>query len=376
VIQKKILDLLPKKEVISHFTATRSGGFMEIVQPNLRFEISAVSRVLPESATITNLEILKNFPRTADKSHAFLEKFAEKIGEEFGFHQRYWCHKPWEPLDASRELTAESLAIRCVKKLLATYKPETIQAYLLGSTTNKRFTGSQAAAVLGELGISAPAYDLKTGCSTSLSTLHMAYALMALGYKNVLLSCAETLSKVIDPENEKTWIGLADGAASLFLEKKNTGSFTVEKTFFSTDGQFVDAYTTKGVFPPTQQQLETVGYHLMGDEHLLRELAYSRYTKMLKHLLPTENDKKEITWIIPHQVSRKLIDQLLDENQLGNKTIIWDADSIGNIGGSSIVYTLARAVEEQIFDRPGKILLMSVGGGLSYAAQILRYHKT
>ena len=348
---------------------------MEILKPNLRFEIKASSRVLPDSEPITNVDILRNFPRTSDKSQAFLEKFAEKIGEEFGFHNRYWAHKPWEPLDQSRELTAESLAILSVKKLLEHYKPETIQAYLLGSTTNKRFTGSQAAAVLGALGVNAPAYDLKTGCSTSLSTLHLAYALMAFGYKNILLTCAETLSKVIDPENEKTWIGLADGAASLFLEKSDTGSFTVEKSFFSTDGQYVDAFTTKGVFPPTQKQMETVGYHLIGDEALLKELAYSRYTEMLKELLATQEERDAITWVIPHQVNRKLIDQLLDENQLSNKTVLWDASTIGNIGGASIVYTLARAVEEKIFDRSGKILLMSVGGGLSYAAQVLQYHK-
>lgn len=349
---------------------------MDILQPNIRFDISAASRVLPESGPITNLNILQNFPRTADKSQAFLEKFAEKIGEEFGFHQRYWCHKPWESLDNSRELTAESLAISSVKKIFETVKPETIQAYLLGSTTNKRFTGSQAAAVLGEIGLNAPAYDLKTGCSTSLSTLHLAYALMALGYKNVLLSCAETLSKVIDPENEKTWIGLADGAASLFLEQSDTGSFSIEKTFFSTDGQYVEAFTTQGVFPPTQEQLDTVGYHLLGDEALLKELAYSRYTQMLKSLFTTPKERNEITWVISHQVNRKLIDQLLEENQLTNKTVLWDADLIGNIGGSSIVYTLARAVEERLFDRAGKILLMSVGGGLSYAAQVLQYHKT
>jgi 3-oxoacyl-[acyl-carrier-protein] synthase-3 len=348
---------------------------MDILQPNICFDISAASRILPDSGPVTNLDILKNFPRTADKSQAFLEKFAEKIGEEFGFFNRYWCHKPWEPLDESRELTAESLAISCVKKLFETHKGETIQAYLFGSTTNKRFTGSQAAAVLGALGLNAPAYDLKTGCSTSLSTLHLAYALMAFGYKNVLLSCAETLSKVIDPENEKTWIGLADGAASLFLEKSDTGAFTVEKSFFSTDGKYVEAFTTKGVFPPTQEQMETVGYHLIGDETLLKELAHSRYTQMLKNLFPTEADKKAITWVIPHQVNRQLIDQLLDENQLTNKTVLWDADTIGNIGGASIVYTLARAVEEGVFDRSGKILLMSVGGGLSYAAQILQYHK-
>ncbi|WP_454784395.1 3-oxoacyl-ACP synthase III family protein [Legionella sp. WA2024007413] len=349
---------------------------MEILHPNIRFDITAASRVLPDAPPITNLEILQNFPRTAEHSLAFLEKFAEKIGEEFGFYSRYWCHKPWESLDKSRELTAESLATEAVKKLFANYTLPKIHAFLLGSTTNKRFTGSQAAAVLGGLEIDAPAYDLKTGCSTSLSTLHLAYALMALGYPNVMVSCAETLSKVIDPENEKTWIGLGDGAAALVIEKKEAGAFTIEKTFFSTEGKYVEAFTTQGVFPPTVEQIDTIGYHLIGDESLMKELAYAKYTQMLAHLLPTEEDKKAITWIIPHQVNRKLITELLQENQMMDKTIIWDSDTIGNIGGASILYSLARAIEEKIFDRSGKILMMSVGGGLSYAGQVLQFHKS
>ena len=348
---------------------------MEILSPNIRFDITAASRVLPDSPPITNLDILQNFPRTSGHSLSFLEKFAEKIGEEFGFYSRYWCHKRWEPLDKSKAITAESLAIDAVQKLFAQFTPSKIHAFLLGSTTNKRFTGSQAAAVLGSLGIDAPAYDLKTGCSTSLSTLHLAYALMALGYSNVLVSCAETLSKVIDPENEKTWIGLADGAAALFMEKKETGAFTIEKSFFSTEGKYVEAFTTQGIFPPTKEQIDSIGYHLIGDESLMKELAYAKYKQMLAHLLPTKEDRNAITWIIPHQVNRKLITQLLQENDMINQSIIWDSDTIGNIGGASVLYSLARAIEEKVFDRPGKILMMSVGGGLSYAAQVLQFHN-
>lgn len=147
------------------------------------------------------------------------------------------------------------------------------------------------------------------------------------------------------------------------------------KRVFSTDGQYVNAFTTQGVFPPTHEQIDSVGYHLVGDETLMKELAYSRYMQMLDNLLPTEKEKNEITWVIPHQVNRKLIDQVLHESHLNNKTIIWDADTIGNIGGASVLYTLARAVEEKLFDRSGKILLMSVGGGLSYAGQVLNYQK-
>lgn len=344
---------------------------MQIITPNISFNITATSRVLPEHNPITNLDILQHFPRTADKTLKFQQTFAEKIGEEFGFHTRYWCHKPWEPLDDSRHLTAESLAMASVQKIIDQSPSLPIDAYLLGSTTNKRFTGSQAAAVLGSFNRDAPAYDLKTGCSTSLATLNLAYALMAVGYKNILISCAETLSKVIDPKNEKTWIGLADGAASLALEQHEQGKFTVEKSFFSTAGKYVDAYTTQGIFPPTAHELETIGYHLQGDEQILRELAYQKYTEMITAILPTAEERQNIRWVIAHQVNRKLIDHILAEQQLSHAIVIWDSDQIGNIGGASIAYTLARAVEEGIFVNSGKILLMSVGGGLSYAAQVI-----
>lgn len=347
---------------------------MQILTPNLSFNINAASRVLPDSGLITNLDILQHFPRTADKSLQFQQAFAQKIADEFGFNTRYWCHKPWEPLDSSRELTAESLAIASVNKLFAQTPSLAIDAYLLGSTTNKRFTGSQAAAVLGHFNKDAPAYDLKTGCSTSLATLHLAYALMALGYQQIVLTCAETLSKVIDPTNEKTWIGLADGAASLALECTDQGAFTIEKSFFSTQGAYVEAYTTQGIFPPTHHELDNVGYHLQGDEQLLKELAYAKYCQLIQGLLPTSAERDEIRWIITHQVNRKLIDLVLGEHGLSNQGLIWDADQIGNIGGASVVYTLARAVEDNIFSQPGKILLMSVGGGLSYAGQIIRYN--
>lgn len=159
-----------------------------------------------------------------------------------------------------------------------------------------------------------------------------------------------------------------------FWKKVKRVHFLLKRPFFSTEGKYVDAFTTQGVFPPTQEQLDTIGYHLVGDETLMKELAYNKYKHMLAHLLPTEEDRKSITWIIPHQVNRKLITQVLQEHHMMNKTIIWDADLIGNIGGASILYSLARAVEEKIFDRSGKILLMSVGGGLSYAGQILQFH--
>lgn len=337
----------------------------------LRFDLKEAAFVVPSTSPISNFDVFKHFPRTADLSEAVQIKMAEMITQEFGFHQRYWVHLPWNALDDASE-TSESLAIKVLATLFDSYPEQAIDAFILGSTTNTRYSGSQATSVLGKFAITCPAYDFKAGCSTSLAAFSLAYGLMALGYSKILVCCAETMSKIIDPDNEKTWLGVADGAAALLFEHSDAGRFCVEKSLFSTDGRHVDAYTTRGQLPPTAHILENEGYFLRGDDHLLRDLAQEKYTEMLD-LLFKDIDKSEIQWIISHQVNRRLIDELIERYMLHHAQLLWDADKIGNIGGASIAYTLARALQEGRFNKTGKILMMSVGGGLSFATQLVSF---
>lgn len=344
---------------------------MKFLSPMIRFELKETAFVLPPSPPISNFDIFKHFPRTAGHSESFQKKMAAMIAQEFDFHQRYWSHCPWETLDEASE-TSETLAANALAKLFSAYPEKTVDAFVLGSTTNTRYSGSQATSVLGKFEITCPAYDFKAGCSTSLAAFSLAYGLMALGYKKVLVCCAETMSKIIDPNNEKTWLGVADGAAALLFEHSDSGRFCIEKNLFSTDGRYVDAYTTRGQLPPTATTLEKDGYFLRGDEQLLKQLAEEQYDAMLE-LLFKEIDKNEIQWIIPHQVNRRLINELIARHDLHHAQLLWDADKIGNIGGASISYTLSRAIHEGLFNKTGKILMMSVGGGLSFATQLLSY---
>jgi 3-oxoacyl-[acyl-carrier-protein] synthase III len=345
---------------------------VKIITPKLKFNISQANCYLP-GEPISNLDILKRFPRTANKPVKMLTKFAEKLGEEFGFYRRYWCAKPWESLDEARDTNSESIGLIATKPLFESLPAKSLDAFVFGSTTNKRYTGSQACAILGACGVEAPTWDIKAGCSTSLASLHLAYGLLGLGYEQIIVSCAETLSKVIDKANEKTWLGLADGSAAIHLTKEEKGRFCVESVLYSTAGQYVDAYTTQGHLPPTHDELNSYGYVLQGDETLLKGLAYEKYTQMLEKLFQDEASRKAIRWIIPHQVSRKLIDRIMLEQKFHHADLIWHADKIGNVGGASIVYSLAKAFNEGVFDQDGKILMMSVGGGLSFAAHIIDY---
>lgn len=347
---------------------------MRVLTPNIKLNVRSVGRAWPAGHPVTNLDLLKSHSETHDKDPEFLNQLDMRIRRGFGFNQRYLSRFPGSSIVSKTEETSESLAFASVKRALKSIPLNSIESFVLGSTTTCRYTGSQATSILGRMGLEVPAYEIKAGCSTSLASLHFAQALLLQGYKNVLVSCAETLSKVINPKVRETWFGLADGAAALLLESApNQGQIEILKSFYSTDGKYVDLYTTKGSLPPHQEALEQGGYYLSGDSAQLKEIAKSKYLKMIEALLPSSQERKEVNWIIPHQVNRLLIEEVCKETEVFGK-LLWSAEEFGNLGGASVLFTLAEAIEKRVFQKGDQVLMMSVGGGLSFAAQLWRIH--
>ena len=128
--------------------------------------------------------------------------------------------RPWlDPAStgAKRRRTSHAEALRVGDAGKAGRRPSLL---IHGTTTTSRYTGSQAAAILGRLGVVAPAYDVKAGCSTSLAALHMAVAFLRCRLSRTWRSaCAETLSRVMHPDVRETWFGLADGGAALWMDR-------------------------------------------------------------------------------------------------------------------------------------------------------------
>jgi 3-oxoacyl-[acyl-carrier-protein] synthase-3 len=197
----------------------------------------------------------------------------------------------------------------------------------------------------------------------------MAVAFLVAGSADVAVACAETLSKVVHPEVRETWFGLADGGAAVWLERNDTApDFVVRTSYFSTDGRHADLYTTRGQLPPTVEAVEAMGYRLEGDKEALAALSRTHYAAMLDLLFPSSS-LADVNWIVPHQVNRALIDDVLHPRAT-RATVVWDAREYGNLGGASVLFSMARCLTQRIFAPGDRILLMSVGGGLSAAAQI------
>jgi 3-oxoacyl-[acyl-carrier-protein] synthase III len=336
---------------------------------NVRVRILGVGRAVPAGPAVSNVALLSLDDALKSKGRDFLEKMGARIESKYGVAERFLTRRPWlagaDTGDTSEDLAFEAL------KLAVCGKTRAAPSLLVhGTTTTSRYTGSQAAAILGRLGVVAPAYEVKAGCSTSLASLHMAVAFLGAGYSDVAVACAETLSKVMHPDVRETWFGLADGGAAIWLDTSDPSpDFAITRSYFSTDGRHVDLFTTRGRLPPTPGDLEARGYCLQGDKDELALVSREHYAAMLDLLFPSSSLLAEVDWIIPHQVNRELIGDVL-RGRATRATIVWDAREFGNLGGASVLFSLARCIERGVFKTGDRILLMSVGGGLSSAAQV------
>ena len=342
---------------------------MKIIEPHLHFRFIGFGRAWPEGPAVSNMDLLKTHPTFKDFGETKLRMMSDRIAKEIGFSTRYLSHMPGTPFKSTEE-TTETLATKATRQAVGS-KAQDIEVFIHGTTTTRRYAGSQASSIMGSLDVVCPAYETKAGCSTSLACLHMAYSMLNFGYKNVLVTTAETMSKVAHPEKRDDWFGMADGAGSVWIEKSDEKNAQVKvlKSLFSTNGKLVDLYTTPGDLPPRQEEIDKNGYFLNGNAQVLRQHAKEHYLKMLNALLPTEAEKKSIRWIVPHQISRVLSEEVKKEVGFEGE-FLWSADKFGNIGGSSVIFTLAEGLENGIFKSGDRVLLMSVGGGLSFAAQL------
>jgi 3-oxoacyl-[acyl-carrier-protein] synthase-3 len=340
-----------------------------VIDARVNVRVRGAGRAVPAGPALTNVDLLSLDADLRNRDAAFLGELGARIESKFGVSRRYLAHQPWRPRPDRGE-SSEDLAFEALKAAVGE-TPGTGPSLLVhGTTTSSRYTGSQAAAILGRLGLVAPAFEIKAGCSTSVASLHMAVAFLLAGYPDVAVACAETLSRVMHPAIRETWFGLADGGAAVWLERDNVSpDFAITRSMFSTDGQHVDLFTTRGLLPPTVDEIQANGYSLDGDKDRLGVLARARYTEMLDELFSETYPLSDVDWIVPHQVSRMVIDDVLRSRDC-RAAVAWDALEVGNLGGASVLYSLARCLEQGVF-RPGdRILLMSVGGGLSSGAQI------
>lgn len=323
---------------------------------------------------LTNEDVLRRIAALGGRrpSPAQLAFAAAALESEHGLSRRAWTHEVGEPLRHDQELTSVDLGADAAARALqdAGVAPGRVQAVLCATSSPHRMTSTVSAAIAARLGLGGMALDTRAGCAAGLFALSTAALYVAAGVEPILLVATETFSKVIPPQHKDAVMSLGDGAGALVLGE---GSGALLAAALETDGTLAHLVNTPGPMPPTVEDVEAGRYHLDGVPEGLRTVIPARYVAALRAALGRAGlSVADLDAYVPHQVGRQVVEKVIAELGIPPEKAWIAPGRHGNVGAAGVLVALAEAREAGRC-RPGqRVALASVGGGLSWAAAILR----
>ncbi len=317
-----------------------------------RGRIAGVGGYLPEKI-VTNHDLEKKI----DTNHDW-------IVQRTGIEQRH--------VAAEGQMTSD-LALRAAQKALnnAQCTAADIDAVIVATTTPDYTFPATAVKVQASLGMrpGTVAFDVQAVCSGFVYALAIANNFIASGQmQRILVIGAETMTRLLDWNDRTTAILFGDGAGAVVLEACEDGR-GILSTHLHADGTQQELLHTTGG-PSFNGQ---VGTMVMEGREVFRH-AVQRLAEVVDETLAANGlDKSAVTWLVPHQANKRIIDATAEKLGLPTERVILTIGQHGNTSAASVPLALAHGVEQGAF-KPGDLLLLeAMGAGLTWGAALVRW---
>lgn len=248
---------------------------------------------------------------------------------------------------------------------------------IVGTATPDFFTPSVSCMVQGKLGASkAMAFDLSAACSGFVYSVDVADSFIRAGKaKNVLVICAETLSRIIDYTDRSTCVIFGDGAAAaVFQASEQEGVLTTYMRANGTLGECLKAQCLP-VEDPLAQGPRAVCDHRflkMAGSDVFRFTA-SAVPEAIDAVLHQANmTADQIDWFVLHQANIRILQMVTTRYGLDPKKVYVNIDRYGNTSGVSVALCLDEMRKNGQLKAGQHIVISGFGGGLTYGAALIR----
>jgi len=222
------------------------------------------------------------------------------------------------------------------------------------------------------------AFDLNAACAGWLYALEVGRAFIRSGTaKNLLVVTAELLSRITNPQDHNTAFLFGDGAGAAVLTSGDSGHLLHRIGISGDANQYEVIQRTGGgalkpVPDPTGHDLDT--FFLQMDGPAVFRHATKAFSEQINETLAREGLKPEdIAWVVPHQANDRILRAVSKRVGIPYDKFIVTISKFGNTSAASVSMALGWAAEEGLFTEGDKILLCSVGAGLTFAGGLLEW---
>lgn len=317
-----------------------------------RSVILATGSYLPEKI-LTNKDIEKLVDTTDDW-----------IVQRTGIRERH--------IAAPGQATSD-MAIQAARRALEAsgLTPNDIDGVIVATTTPDRSFPSVAVCVQAALGLRAgPAFDVQAVCSGFVYALSVADSFLRTGVmKRVLVVGAEKMSSLLNWEDRTTCVLFGDGAGAVILEAQTESDSGILSTHLYADGKFRDLLYTDGGTSTTG----TSGHIIMHGKEVFKN-AVTLMSEIVQEVLDRNTiTSDQIDWLVPHQANLRIIAGTAEKLNMSMEKVVVTVDKHGNTSAASIPLALDTAVRDGRIQRGQMLLLEALGGGLTWAAALIKY---
>ena len=288
---------------------------------------------------------------------------SEAIRKRTGIENRYWI---------SEDETVQTLAVKAARNLLETegLQVSDLDAIICSTGTPLTMTPSLACQVLHALSpekgeVMLQAHDVNAACSGYLYALQSAYDILSNDpSKKVMVITAETLSPMVNHDDQKTMALFGDAAtASLVSCEQRPGNIGIK---LSRPVLAATGVEEKILYVPNMGSGEFVEMEGL----TVFKLAVRKMIDMLDNACRANGiTADELDKIVPHQANERIIEAIRKTIKCPPEKMFNHIRKYGNTSSNTIPIALAELIPEM--DSNTRIGLTAFGGGFTFGAAVI-----
>ena len=256
--------------------------------------------------------------------------------------------------------------------------PADIDLMIVATVTPEQPIPHTGAFVGETLGLQCGSFDLNAACAGFVYELVVGASMVQMGYDHVLVVGAETLSRIIDPDDRTTTVLFGDGAGAAVLaptardagharlgprlrrlgRRRCSRSPPAAAGCPTSAATVADARALPEDGGPRGVPARGARRRRVGDGH-----ARARRRRRVD----------DVAWFVPHQANGRIIDAAANRLGIEPERTLVNIDRYGNTSSASIPLALFEAVDDGRVRDGDLVLCSGFGAGMTWASALLRW---
>jgi 3-oxoacyl-[acyl-carrier-protein] synthase-3 len=256
--------------------------------------------------------------------------------------------------------------------------PKSIDLIIVATCTPDTTFPSTACYIQHKIGATrAAAFDIQAACSGFLYALVTAEQFIAAGvYKTVMVVGSEKLSSIVNWQDRNTCVLFGDGAGAVILQHR-AGSRGMLAFDLGADGAQTGILSIPAGgcrIPITPEVLDQRLQFLQMSGKEVFKIAVNTMNRSAEKCLEMAGVKpKQVRWFIPHQANFRILDAVAQRMNVGLEHFVINLERYGNTSSACMPIALHERNMAGKLDRGDLVLMVSFGGGLTWASTVLEW---